>query len=58
MRALVFAIAVVFTVLLGYLTVLDFVRHGLTAIGVLGVLIVIVFGIGFVGALRHHPPNQ
>jgi hypothetical protein len=57
MRTIVFTIAVVFTVLLGYLTVLDFARHGLTAIGVLGLLIVILFGIGFVGALRH-PPHQ
>jgi hypothetical protein len=57
MRTVVFTIAVVFTVLLGYLTVLDFVRHGVTVIGVLGVLIVVLFGIGFVGALRH-PPQQ
>jgi hypothetical protein len=57
MRTIVFTIAVVFTVLLGYLTVLDFARHGLTAIGVLGTLIVILFGVGFVGALRH-PPHR
>jgi hypothetical protein len=57
MRSIVLTIAVVFTVLLGYLTVLDFVRHGVTAIGVLGLLIVVLFGIGFVGALRH-PPQQ
>ena len=57
MRAVVFTIAVVFTVLLGYLTVLDFTRHGVTVIGVFGLLIVVLFGIGFVGALRH-PPRQ
>ena len=57
MRAIVFAIALVFTVLLAYLTIVDFVRHGLTAVGVLGTLIVIIFGVGFVGALRH-PPQQ
>jgi hypothetical protein len=57
MRSVVFAIGLVFTVLLGYLTVVDFARHGVTAIGILGVLIVILFGIGFVGALRH-PPQQ
>jgi lipopolysaccharide export LptBFGC system permease protein LptF len=55
MRRIVFAVALVFTVLLAYLTVLDFSRHGVTAIGVLGVLIVVLFGIGFVGALRHPP---
>ena len=57
MRAIVFAIALVFTALLAYLTIVDFVRHGLTAVGVLGTLIVIIFGVGFVGALRH-PPQQ
>ena len=57
MRTIVFTIALVFTVLLGYLTVLDFTRHGVTALGILGVLIVVLFGIGFVGALRH-PPHQ
>jgi hypothetical protein len=55
MRTGVFAIALVFTVLLGYLTVLDFSRHGITAIGILGVVLVIFLGIGFVGALRHPP---
>jgi hypothetical protein len=57
MRAVVFAIALVFTVLLGYLTIVDFARHGVTVIGVLGTLIVILFGVGFIGALRH-PPQQ
>lgn len=57
MRAAVFAVALVFTVLLAYLTVLDFVRSGVTALGVLGALIVVLFGVGFVGALRH-PPQQ
>ena len=56
-RGIVFTVALVFTVLLGYLTVLDFVRHGVTALGVFGVLIVIFFGIGFVGVVRH-PPRQ
>jgi hypothetical protein len=57
MRTIVFTIALVFTALLGYLTVLDFARHGLTALGVIGVLLVVLFGVGFVGALRH-PPHQ
>jgi hypothetical protein len=57
MRTLVFSIALVFTALLAYLTVLDFVRHGVTALGVIGLVIVVLFGIGFVGALRH-PPQQ
>jgi hypothetical protein len=55
MRKAVFAIALVFTALLGYLTVVDFVRHGVTALGVLGVLIVGFFAVGFVGVLRQTP---
>ncbi len=57
MARVVFAIALVFTALLAYLTVVDFVRNGVTGLGVLGVLIVGLFAIGIVGALRH-PPNQ
>jgi hypothetical protein len=55
MRTLVFAIALLFTVLLAYLTVVDFANNGVTAVGVLGVLIVILFGVGFIGAVRHPP---
>jgi hypothetical protein len=57
MRQAVLAIALVFTTLLGYLTVVDFVRNGVTALGVLGVLIVALFAIGVVGALLH-PPRE
>jgi hypothetical protein len=51
----VLAIALVFIVLLAYLTIIDFIHHGVTAIGVLGVMIVLLFSIGIIGALRHPP---
>ena len=57
MRQAVFTIALLFTALLGYLTVADFVHYGVTPLGVIGVLIVLLFGIGVVGALRH-PPRE
>ncbi|MBV9465918.1 MAG: hypothetical protein JO206_14465 [Solirubrobacterales bacterium] len=57
MRILVLTIALLFIVLLGALTVSDFVRYGVTALGVLSILVVAVFTIGVVGALRH-PPRQ
>jgi hypothetical protein len=57
MRGAVLAIALVFTVLLAYLSIVDFVHHGVTALGVLGVMIVLLFTIGILGALRH-PPEQ
>jgi hypothetical protein len=57
MRGAVLSIALVFTVLLAYLSIVDFVHHGVTALAVLGVLIVVLFTIGILGALRH-PPEQ
>jgi hypothetical protein len=57
MRQLVLAIAVVFTGLLAYLTVINFVRHGVTAVGILAIPIVVLFAIGIVGALRN-PPRE
>jgi hypothetical protein len=55
MRAAILAIALVFITLLAYLTIVDFVHHGVTAIGVLGVMIVLLLSIGIIGALRHPP---
>jgi lipopolysaccharide export LptBFGC system permease protein LptF len=55
MRGAVLTIAVAFIVLLAYLTVVDFVRHGVTALGVLGAIIVVFFAIGIGGVLRHPP---
>jgi hypothetical protein len=57
MRGVVLTIAVAFIVLLAYLTVVDFVRHGVTALGVLGAIIVVFFAIGIGGVLRQ-PPEQ
>jgi hypothetical protein len=57
MRGLVLTIALAFIVLLAYLTIVDLVRNGVTALGVLGVIIVVFFTIGIVGVLRH-PPEQ
>jgi hypothetical protein len=57
LRALVLTIALVFIAGLAVLTVLDFTRYGVTAIGVLAVMVLVIFGTGIVGALRH-PPGE
>jgi hypothetical protein len=57
LRFAVLTIALVFTTALAVLTVLDFVRYGLTAVGVLALGIVVLFMVGIVGALRH-PPSE
>lgn len=53
MRTAVLTIALLFSALIGVLTVIDIVHHGLTLIGALAILIVIVFVIGLGGALRY-----
>jgi hypothetical protein len=58
LRVGVLTIALVFIGALAVLTVLDFVHYGLTAVGVLAVLILVLFMIGIVGALRQQPPNE
>jgi hypothetical protein len=57
MRVAVLTIALVFIALLGTLTVSDFIDHGITAVGVIAVMILVLFLVGIVGALRH-PPNE
>jgi hypothetical protein len=57
MRIVVLTIALAFIGLLGFLTVLDFINNGVSALGVLAVGILALFLTGVVGALRH-PPNE
>ena len=57
MRGLVLTIALLFIALLGALTVIDFINYGVTVLGVVAVLILLLFSIGIVGALRE-PPRQ
>lgn len=57
MRLVVLTITLVFIGLLGALTVSDFVRNGVTGLGVISVLVLVLFGVGIVGALRH-PPDR
>jgi hypothetical protein len=55
MRLVVLTITLVFIGLLGALTVSDFVRNGVTGLGVVSVFVLVLFGVGIVGALRHPP---
>ena len=43
--------------LLGALTVSDFINNGVTGVGILAVLVLVLFSVGIVGALRQ-PPEQ
>ena len=55
MRFLVFAAAFLFILGLGLLTVLYIKSSGLTVVGVLGVIVLVVCGVGVVGSLLHPP---
>ena len=57
LRRSVLTIALLFIGALATLTVLDFIHNGLTVIGVLAIMIVVLFMLGIVGALRH-PPQE
>jgi hypothetical protein len=57
LRVTVLTIAVAFIGLLVALTVSDFIRNGVTGLGILAVLIIGLFTVGIVGALRN-PPDQ
>jgi hypothetical protein len=57
MRYVLLVLVVAFTGLIGVLTALDMIHHGVTWLDMLAILIVILFGTGIVGALLH-PPRQ
>jgi hypothetical protein len=58
MRIVVFALALVFIVGMAVLTVLDISRNGITGLGVVGVFVVIVVGVGVIGALTESPRKK
>jgi len=54
-RLLVFAAAVLFIVGLALLTILYLKSNGVTVVGVLGIIVLVVCGVGVLGALLHPP---
>jgi Na+/proline symporter len=56
-RVAILIIALAFIGGLAALTVDDIVHHGLTAVSVLALGIIVLFAVGIVGALRH-PPHE
>ncbi len=57
MRVPVLIIAVLFIAGLGALTVIDISRYGITILSALAILVLVLFMIGIVGALRE-PPRE
>jgi drug/metabolite transporter superfamily protein YnfA len=54
-RLLVFAAALLFIVGLALLTILYLKNSGVTVVGVLGIIVLVVCGVGVLGALLHPP---
>jgi hypothetical protein len=56
-RSVVLTIALAFIAALAVLTGIDIARYGVTALSVLAILVLLLFMIGIVGALRE-PPRE
>jgi hypothetical protein len=54
-RYLVFAAALVFIAAFGLLTAFYFANNGVTLVGIIGLIVLIVIGVGIIGALLHPP---
>jgi quinol-cytochrome oxidoreductase complex cytochrome b subunit len=54
-RTAVLGVTLLFIAGLGVLTVDGFANHGVTVVGILAVLILVLFSVGIVGALRRPP---
>jgi hypothetical protein len=54
-RIVVALFAVVFIVGMGLLTALDFANNGVTLVGIVGLIVLIVIGVGVLGALLQPP---
>ena len=55
MRVVLLTITLVFIGALAGLTVYDIAKNGLTGLDILAVLVLVLFAVGIVGALRHPP---
>jgi hypothetical protein len=54
-RGVVLTVALLFIAALGTLTGIEIANYGVTALGVLAILVLLLFMIGIVGALREPP---
>jgi hypothetical protein len=57
-RFIVFGLALVFIVTMATLTALDISQNGITGLGIVGLFVVIVVGVGVIGALTEPPKKK
>ncbi len=57
MRLFVTLLALLFIGTMTVFTVIDFKQNGVTGLGIVGVGVLVVVGVGVLGALLHKPPR-
>jgi hypothetical protein len=57
LRIVVLTVALLFTAGLAVLTAIDLARYGVTAIDVLAVIVLALFAVAIISALRQPPPE-
>jgi hypothetical protein len=57
-RVIVFVVAVLFIAAMAVLTVLDFAHNGVTGLGIVSVGVVVVIGVGVIGAILQPPRKK
>ena len=57
MRLVVTILAVLFIGTMTVFTIIDFAHNGVTPLGVVGVAVLVVIGVGILGALFQKPPG-
>jgi hypothetical protein len=57
-RFFVIAFALAFIIGMAVLTALDFKNNGVTGLGIVGLIVVIVLGVGIIGALTEPPKKK
>lgn len=57
MRLIVLTVAVLFVTAMALLTIDDFAQNGVTGLGVVGAIVVVILGVGVIGALLA-PPRE
>jgi hypothetical protein len=55
MRFVVLLVAVLFVIAMALLTVTDFATYGVTGLGVVGAIVVVIMGVGIIGAFLTPP---
>jgi len=57
MRLIVLTVAILFVTAMTLLTADDFAQNGVTGLGVVGAIVVVILGVGVIGALLA-PPRE